>query len=790
MQEKYIEKLEFLEILNQLSNYCITNRGKEFCFELRPSSCEENVKQWLEETTQAFHLLQKKQNVPFVPISDIRPFLKHLEGNGVLSQKALLEIAQVLRLSATLKTYYAEDKESSFCESPLLEEYFSSLYSNPSIEGTISSAILDESTLADTASLELATIRKNLRKLEDSIKNKLYSFLHSSYSKYMQESLITIRNDRYVIPVKEEYRSIIKGFIHDISSSGSTVFIEPISIFELNNEMNSLKVAESIEIEKILAKLSSLLYPITQELQTTFEVIGKLDFIFAKALYAFSMEATLPTLSSNNLNLISARHPLIPKDVVVPITLSLGKDYSTLVITGPNTGGKTVTLKTVGLLTLMACSGLYIPVKETSCIPVFDQVFADIGDEQSIQESLSTFSSHMSNIISILNQVSKHSLILLDELGSGTDPLEGSSLAISILETLHQKGCFTLATTHYPEIKEYALITDGFENASCEFDLEHLCPTYHLLIGIPGKSNAFAISKRLGLDPTILERASSFLNPDAIHTEELLKAIYDDKLLIEKEKEITQKNSHQIETLRKSWEQKNNSLKEKEQSILEKAKQEARTILLNAKQEASDTLKEINRIQNSPNSHCVRELNQIRNELNDKVKSTTTTSSFPQLQPNSLTTSDIQLGMSVFVTTLNQSGTLLTLPNKSKQVQVQVGNAKLMLPLSVLVKGSSKKTTPTSTSTTSYAKGSKSKTATTEINVIGYNVEEAIFVLDKYLDDSTMAKLSTVRIVHGKGTGTLRKGIHDFLSKHPHVKSFRLGTFGEGESGVTIVELK
>lgn len=571
--------------------------------------------------------------------------------------------------------------------------------------------------------------------------------------------------------------------------AGSTMFIEPMVVFELNNELHILQSEEQTEIEKILIYLSSLFTPFIKELEEDYQLIGKIDFIFAKAEYALYLGGTLPKINEEKyLNLIGARHPLIAKDVAVPINIELGKDFSSLLITGPNTGGKTVTLKTVGLLCLMACSGLFIPAKEESSIYVFDKIYADIGDEQSIVESLSTFSSHMSNIIDILNDSTKESLVLLDELGSGTDPIEGSSLAISILETFYNRGTLVISTSHYPELKNYALVTNGFENASCGFDLENLRPTYQLLIGIPGRSNAFAISKKLGLDSTILTRAKSFLDTDQIHIEELLKNIYDDKLLVEKEKEEILKNSNQITLLRKSLEEKEKNLDLKASSYLEKAKQDARKLLLDAKEEASSYISKMNEIYENANSSSVKELNKIRNKLNDTLKETYSYTSINIAPSSSIKEDDLTIGSHVYIAHLNQEGTILTLPNKAKQVQVQIGNAKLMLPLSSITKiiSSNKKTFSGSAS----YKSTKSKTATTEVNVIGYNVDEAIFTIDKYLDDCALAKLSTIRIVHGKGTGALRKAIHNFLKTNSHVKTFRLGTFGEGEMGVTVVELK
>lgn len=465
MNLKSIEKLEYNSILKNLSNYCITDFGKNLCFHLEPSSNKSTVLSLLQETSEAIILISDKKPY-FKNIPNIDYSLKILNSNGVLNLTSILELTQVLKSSALLKDFFYADREIN--NFPIMDSYFSKLYANPSIVKTIENSIIDENTICDSASNKLFSIRKEQRKLENNIKEKLNNFIHSStYSKYVQENVITIRNNRYVIPIKDEYRSMVKGFIHDISASGSTVFIEPMAIFELNNNLHVLQSEEAIEIENILTHLSSLFVPYIDELKEDYILIGTLDFIFAKAMYGLELDATFPKISERKeISLFDARHPLIDKDVVVPINIELGKNFSSLLITGPNTGGKTVTLKTVGLLCLMACSGLFIPAKEDSSIYVFDKIYADIGDEQSIVESLSTFSSHMSNIIEILNNSTAESLILLDELGSGTDPVEGSSLAISILETFYKKGCLTICTSHYPELKNYALVTNGFENAS------------------------------------------------------------------------------------------------------------------------------------------------------------------------------------------------------------------------------------------------------------------------------------------------------------------------------------
>lgn len=784
--ENTLNKLEFNQIKNILSNYCHTYLGKKLVCQLEPSFSKEEVSQKLAQTEEAIRLLYQN-SVPYISeIADITISLKMLEQSSVLSLKAILEIANILKLAQNLKDYFQKDyiDESNY---PILSGLFSCLYTNKNITDRIFACVIDENTLDDNASSTLQSIRKKQRRLEQDIRSRLNEMIHSSkYAKYVQENVVTIRNDRFVIPIKEEYRSQIKGFVHDVSNAGSTLFIEPISVFEMNNEINQLKLEEEIEIEKILQDLSNLFVPYVAELKLDCETIGLLDFIFAKATYAKNLDACIPILNDKKeIHLKNARHPLLDSNKVVPITLSLGDNFSTLLITGPNTGGKTVTLKTVGLLTCMACSGLAIPADEKSSIFVFDHIFSDIGDDQSISDSLSTFSSHLLNIINIVKIATNNSLILVDELGSGTDPVEGANLAISILEYFHQKGALTIATTHYPELKKYALLHDDFENASVSFDLATLSPTYQLLVGIPGKSNAFEISKRLGLCDEIIENAKSRMSFDDVRIEDLLKNIYEDKEKIEKEKLEISASLEEISTIKQNLKEKEKILQEQEKELLNTAKQNARNLLLDAKEEVTEILKQ------AKNTGSKRELEQLRSNLNNEIKSLSpSTSSI--LSNASLSLEEATLNTKVFVPSLNQEGVIVSSPSRSNEVQVQIGNMKMTLPISALEKSkisnSSKKNIKENLG--SYTSISKSRTVKTEINVIGYNVEEAVFVIDKFLDDCSLAKLQTVRIIHGKGTGKLRNGIHTFLKTNPHVKSFRLGSYGEGEMGVTVVELK
>lgn len=780
----YLEKLEYNKILNNLANYAITFLGKDLCFNLLPSNRQNEVEEMLEETEEGVNLMARCNTPPLTELSDNTANLKILESHSTLSAKSILDVTRVLQISNDLKNYFQVDYINQE-EYSILQDIFSKLYTNSSIIEKVASCIIDENTIDDKASKELYNIRKKQRNLEQDIKSKLTAYLHSStYSKYIQDNIVTIRNDRYVIPVKEEYRSQIKGFVHDISSSGSTVFIEPVSVFELNNEISNLKAQENIEIERILEDLSKLFFPYIEEIKQDIDVIAKLDFIFAKAKYSKVLNGITPKINKQKqIILKDARHPLLEQSTAVPISLELGTSFQTLVITGPNTGGKTVTLKTIGLLTAMACSGLNIPASEKTSIYVFDKIFADIGDDQSISESLSTFSSHIKNIVDIVENSTNNSLILVDELGSGTDPLEGASLAISILEHFQSNGSLTVATTHYQELKKYALVHNSFENASVEFDINTLSPTYNLLIGVPGKSNAYEISKKLGLSEKIINNAQSNLDKTDIDFEELLKNIYDNKSKIEKDKIEISNELEKVTNLRKSLEKDNSNLLEQNKNIINNAKQEARKILLEAKEEANSIINKMNNISTS-NS----ELNKLRNNLNTKIKNLSIPKTEPEKPKNAISVSDIHPGVEVFVTSLGQNGTIVSNVSKSNEVQVQIGSMKINVPIQYLEK--IKKSNTGKNSTASYNSISKSKSVKSEINVIGMNVDEAIWVIDKFLDDTSLAKLQSVRIVHGKGTGKLREGIHKFLKTNSHVQSFRIGSFGEGELGVTIVELK
>ena len=790
MNANYLNKLEYFKILETLSTFATTYIGKNMCLNLLPSNKQDDVKNRLLETDEAVKVLYRSSTPPLSEIADNTINLKTLESFGTLSLKSLLDITDILKIADSLKKYFYTDYivQEDF---EILNSIFSLLYSNSSIIKKIDTCILDENTLNDNASSNLLSIRKKQRNLEQDIKSKLTNFLHSSsYSKYIQENVVTIRNDRYVIPIKEEYRSQVKGFIHDVSSSGSTIFIEPISVFELNNELANLKIEENLEIEKILQDLSKLFYPYIEELKLDIECIGKLDFIFAKAKYSRSINAITPIINEEKkIVLENAKHPLLDPKKAVPCSLTLGKDFNTLVITGPNTGGKTVTLKTIGLLTCMACSGLNIPASQNSSIYVFDNVFADIGDDQSISDSLSTFSAHMKNIVDIVNNSTSNSLILVDELGSGTDPIEGASLAISVLDYFTNNHSLIVATTHYQELKKYALTRNDFENASVEFDINTLSPTYHLLIGVPGKSNAFEISRKLGLSEKIIENAKSNLTKKDVDFEELLKNIYDNKSKIEHEKAQISEELEKIETLKKSLERDNSKLLEQEKNLINDAKIKARNILLEAKEEANSIISDMNKISEDVSDISNSKLNNLRNKLNNSIKNI----SLEATKNNSTTSNSISKdeavpNTNVFVTTLGKNGVIVSNISKSNEVQVQVGSMKMSINIKYLQK--LKSPAVNKSANTSHVSVSKTRNAKSEINIIGLNVDEATFVVDKFLDDCALAKLETVRIVHGKGTGKLRDGVHKFLKSNPHVKSFRMGTYGEGEMGVTVVTLK
>ena len=793
MNTKYLDKLEYPKILDKLSSFARTYVGTEMINQLEPSFDYDEVSHLQLQTAQAVSLIYKYGTPPISDFADVSVAIKKLNSSSSLTAKELLDIANIFKMSHEIQSYFVDITENlNMADFSAISSFFQNLYINTNIEKSILTKIIDEFTLEDNASTTLASIRRSKRSLENNIKDKLNHFIHSSkYSKYLMDPIITIRDNRFVIPVKEEYRGQITGFVHDISASGSTVFIEPTSIFDMNNEINTLKIKENNEIERILFELSSMLFPYINELMNNIRLLGMIDFIFAKASFSISIDGITPTIHQEKyFELKDARHPLIDKDKVIPITVPLGKDFSCLVVTGPNTGGKTVTLKTVGLILLMAYSGIQIPAHESSSIYVFDNIFADIGDEQSIQESLSTFSSHMVNIIDIIKNSTTDSLILLDELGSGTDPVEGSSLAISILEHFHTIGSLCISTTHYPEIKNYALTHEGYMNSSVEFDVENLKPTYHLILGVPGKSNAFAISHKLGLSEDILDRAKSLIDSNDVKIEDVLKEIYDTKKEIELEKKKIQQESLEISKLKEELSKDHSAVLNKEKEMIEDAKIEARDILLKAKDDATKIIRQMNEISTQTSNDTIKDLNNLRNKLNTSLKEVNTFERSPSSVSSSVKPEDLVKGTSVVITTINQKGNIVG-KVKNNKVLVQVGTNKLNMDIANLeLDHSSISEEQKHTTSSSAVTNIKNKTISSEINVIGLNVDEATSLLDKFLDNCYLSSLNKVHIIHGKGTGKLRSGIHAYLKKNPHVKNFRLGTFGEGETGVTVVELK
>lgn len=778
MEIKTLEKLEFNKVCDIVKNYAITENGKNLCQNMLPLSSFEEIKKELKKVTEASNLLYRKGNPPFSEIADITEIVKKLNSGLFLNIKQLLDLCTILRTASNLKDYFYST-EIDMSEFELLDTLFNNLYVNPTIVDTISRAIIDENTIDDHASSNLNSIKKSIKSKEQEIKNKLNQIIHS---KYVQESVITLRSGRFVVPVKNEYRSEVKGFIHDISASGSTVFIEPIAVFDLNNDLSNLKKEEELEIERILQRLSGLFYDIIPSIENNVNLIGIIDFIFAKAKYSNSIDATEPILNSEKLiSLNNAWHPLLDKSKAIKNSISIGENYTTLVITGPNTGGKTVTLKTVGLLVLMAISGMHIPAGANSIVFVPDNIFADIGDDQSIADSLSTFSSHMTNIAHIINKATSRSFVLIDELGSGTDPVEGSSLAIAVLEKLKEVGSIVLSTTHYPEIKHFALVTDGFENASVEFNIDTLSPTYKLLLGVPGTSNAFAISKKLGIPDEIIEKAKEYTDTSKISVEELLTNIYEDKRLIEQEKAKTIENSERIEKLKVSLETDFAKLKEEERNIIADAKEKARDILLDAKDDVNDIIKSVEK------SNSNKEANRARNKLNKKISDLSVKKTMDVKTP--VKAEDLVPGTEVYIDKIGQYGKILSV-SKDNKVQVGLTLGKMYFNIDEIEIKSSSKKNDVKTDYSLRKDTFKAKAISPEINLLGYTVDEATSTLDKYLDECYLAGLTQVRVVHGKGTGALRTGIQAYLKNHPHVKSYRIGTYGEGEMGVTIVELK
>ncbi|ABN52246.1 MAG TPA: endonuclease MutS2 [Hungateiclostridium thermocellum] len=793
MNEKTLKILEFNKIIDKLVSLATSSLGKELAEKLVPDTDLNRVERAQKETSDAVAFIARRGTPPMGGIHDIRDSLKRVEIGAILNPGELLKTADVLRAVRNLKSYASNDRIKTD-EDNIVSELIGCLESNKRIEDRIYMSILSEDEIADNASPTLANIRRQIRNAQESIKDKLNDIIRSSrYQKYIQEPIVTLRGDRYVIPVKQEYRTEIPGLIHDSSASGATIFIEPMAVVEANNHIRELKIKEQAEIEKILGELTGEIRGIVDSLKSNVSILGRLDFIFAKARLSLDYNCVCPVLNDEHKILIKkGRHPLLDKKTVVPIDFWIGEDFNTLVVTGPNTGGKTVTLKTVGLFTLMTQAGLHIPANEGTKMSIFKKVYADIGDEQSIEQSLSTFSSHMKNIVGILKDVDEDSLVLFDELGAGTDPTEGAALAMSILEYLRNKGSTTVATTHYSQLKAYAVTTKFVENACCEFNVETLRPTYRLLIGVPGKSNAFAISKRLGLFDDIIEKAKEFLTQDDIKFEDMLMSI--EKNLNQSENEKMKAESYRLEAekLKKELEEQKRKLAENRERLIQEARAEARKILLEARKEAEEIISKMRRLeQEVHNAQRQKEAEELRLKLKRKVDSIEETLELPLAPKNALVKppENLKPGDSVLIVNLDQKGTVITPPDKDGEVVVQAGIMKINVHISNLKLVDEQKIVLNNSGIGKIGM-SKAKSISTEIDVRGYNLEEAIESVDKYLDDAYLSGLTEVSIIHGKGTGVLRSGIQKFLKSDSRVKSFRLGKYGEGESGVTIVELR
>ncbi len=792
MNDKTLRVLEFDKIIDKLRSLTASELGRELVDELVPQTDFNTVEGMLAETDAGVGCIVRRGSPPMGGISDIRPGLKRLDMGGILNPGELLKIGGVLRAARRLKGYVGdkldENKENT------VAELISCLESNLRLEQKIDSCIISEEEIADNASPALSTVRRQIKEQQASIKEKLNSLIRSTkYQKYIQESVVTIRGDRYVVPVKQEHRNEIPGLVHDSSSSGATLFVEPMAVVEANNAIKQLKIKEQAEIDRILAELSqdaSLLLP---QLNSNMSIMARLDFIFAKAKLSADYNCVCPRINQEGkITIKKGRHPLLDPKTVVPIDFWIGDKFSSLIVTGPNTGGKTVSLKTVGLFTLMIQSGLHVPANDGTEMSVFEKVYADIGDEQSIEQSLSTFSSHMKNIVDILKNVNGRSLVMFDELGAGTDPTEGAALAMAILECLHQMGATTLATTHYSELKVYAISTAGVENASCEFDVETLRPTYRLLIGVPGKSNAFAISKRLGLTDDIIERSKEFLSQEDIRFEDILLSIEKNRSEAEKEKMRAESYRMEAERLKRDLEEQKSRLAAQKENELRKAREEARRILTDSKRQAEELVSEMKRLaKEQEEAEVRRQTEELRQKLNRSISSLddSLVESIIPKQGLVKPPQNLKPGDTVLIVNLNQRGNVLSVPDKNGEVQVQAGIIKINVHLSNLKLVDEQKQQIQKTGMGKIGV-SKARSMSSEIDLRGMLLDEATDAVDKYLDDASIAGMGEVTLIHGKGTGALRAGLQQHLKHHPHVKAFRLGKLGEGETGVTVVEMK
>lgn len=791
MNEKALKTLEYYKIIDMLEAFATSSIGKNKCRQLRPLDNLTEIETMQQETADALSRIYQKGSLSFSGVKDVRGSLKRLEVGSTLGIGELLAIRSLLENASRAKAYSRRETENEHTDS--LDNMFELIEPLSPLATEIGRCILSEDEISDDASTGLRQVRRSMKLTNDKIHTQLSSFVSGNSRTYLQDAVVTMRNGRYCIPVKAEYKSQVPGMIHDQSSTGSTIFVEPMTIVRLNNEMRELEIQEQKEIEMILSNLSQLAAENLDAIFDDVKLLSELDFIFARAQLAKSQNATEPRFNRDRIiDIKKARHPLIDKHKVVPIDIRIGETFDLLIVTGPNTGGKTVSLKTVGLLTLMGQSGLHIPAFDNSRLSVFREVYADIGDEQSIEQSLSTFSSHMTNVVCFMETADSDSLVLFDELGAGTDPTEGAALAIAILSTLHERGIRAMATTHYSELKVYALSTPGVENASCEFDVETLRPTYRLLIGVPGKSNAFAISQKLGLPLSIIERAKEQISQEDETFEDVLSNLEESRKTIESEREELASYKEEIKTLKEQLEAKQDKLDQRKERIIAEANEEAHRILREAKDYADQTMRIFNKA--GKDSMSAKDLEKHRSDLRKKMDKAGKKVALktPQKQKSTLRPQDLSLGDSVKVMSLNVKGTVSSKPDSKGMLFVQMGILRSKVHISDLQLIDEPVITGPALSRTGAGKIKMNKSASvrTEINLLGKTVDEAVSELDKYLDDAYLAHLSSVRIVHGKGTGALRKGVHNYLKRLKYVQDFHLAEFGEGDAGVTIVEFK
>jgi DNA mismatch repair protein MutS2 len=792
MNEKALRTLEYTKIIERLTELAGSSIGKELCRNLKPSSNLAEIEAAQKQTSDALSRIYQRGSISFSGVQDVRGSLKRLEIGGSLSALELLRIAKLLETTSRVKSFGR--LENSDREKDSLDDMFDGLQPLANLYNEIYRCILSEDEIADDASPALAKIRRSIRQTNDRVHTQLASLVNGSSRTYLQDAVITMRNGRYCVPVKSEYKGQVPGMIHDQSSTGSTLFIEPMAIVKLNNELRELELQEQKAIEAVLAELSNMAAAENENIADNFRILTQLDFIFARAMLSKSYNGTEPIFNEKgHINIKKGRHPLLDKKSVVPIDIWLGKDFRLLVITGPNTGGKTVSLKTVGLFTLMGQAGLHIPAFDHSELSVFDEVFADIGDEQSIEQSLSTFSSHMTHTVSILKEATDRSLVLFDELGAGTDPTEGAALAIAILNELHSRGTCTMATTHYSELKVFALTTPGVENGCCEFSVETLRPTYRLLIGVPGKSNAFAISGKLGLPEHIIEDARSRISEQDESFEDLLSNLEHSRITIEKEQEELARYKAEAASLKAQLEKKQERLDSAKERILAEANEKAHTILREAKEYADETIKNFNKYGKAAGvsiSDMERERTRLREKMNAAEKNMAKKT--PAKVKKAVDPKALRVGDSVKVLSLNLKGTVSTLPDAKGNLFVQMGILRSQVNLRDIEPIDEPVITAPNFNRTGSGKikMAKSSSVGIELNLLGKTSDEAISELDKYLDDAYIAHLPSVRIVHGKGTGALRKAVHNYLRRCKIVAEYHLGEFGEGDAGVTIVTFK